>query len=63
VNWAVHARRRAWCRPDGPSTKTVEGKRIAALRAAESRRTAQMAKESAELEEIEYGSWKTRFWR
>jgi hypothetical protein len=47
---------------DRPSGKTVEGKRIAALRAAESRRSAQMARESAELEKLEY-SWTTRFWR
>ena len=48
---------------DKLSTKTVEGKRIAALRAAESRRIAQMAKESAELEELEFGTRQTRFWR
>jgi len=46
-----------------PSSKTVEGKRIAALRAAEARRTAEMAKQSVESEDIEYGDWKMRFWR
>jgi hypothetical protein len=40
---------------DGPSGKTVDGKRIAALRAAEARRTAQLLNERRETEESECG--------
>ncbi len=47
---------------DRPSTKTVDGRRIAAIRTAEERRFEQLVRERIE-EEFECGSWKRRCWR
>jgi hypothetical protein len=42
---------------DPPSGRTVEGRRAAALKAAETRRFNQMVKERRDAEALEHGFW------